>query len=106
MKKLLLPIMILIALVIGSTSCSSIDTRSKGKQSGLYPGVKAGKEAYEKADGITENSTAIIDLPFSFALDTVLLPLDLLGVTSKGEKGKADKPVEPEAPQSKPAPQP
>jgi uncharacterized protein YceK len=106
MKKLLLPIMVLTALVIGSTSCSSIESRSKGTQSGLYPGVKAGKEAYDKADGITENSTAIIDLPFSFALDTVLLPLDLLGVTSKGEKGKTAEPAEPEAPQPKPAPKP
>ena len=92
MQKLLLPITIMAALVIGATSCSSLNARSKGKQSGLYPGVKADKEAYEKADGITENSTAIIDLPFSFALDTALLPLDLLGVTSKGKKDNATVP--------------
>ena len=98
MKKLLLPITIITVLVMGAASCSSIDARSKGKQSGLYPGVKADKEAYEKADGITENSTAIIDLPFSFALDTALLPLDLLGVTSKGKKGKDDNAAVPELP--------
>ena len=98
MKKLLLPIMVMTVLVMGAASCSSIDARSKGKQSGLYPGVKAGKEAYEKADGITENSTSIIDLPFSFALDTALLPLDLLGVTSKGKKGKEDNATVPELP--------
>ena len=92
MKKLLLPITVMTILVVGAASCSSINARSKGKQSGLYPGVKAGKEAYEKADGITENSTAIIDLPFSFALDTVLLPLDLLGVISKGKEDNATVP--------------
>lgn len=92
MKKLLLPITVMTIIVVGAASCSSINARSKGKQSGLYPGVKAGKEAYEKADGITENSTSIIDLPFSFALDTALLPLDLLGVTSKGKEDNATVP--------------
>ena len=92
MKKLLLPITVMTILVVGAASCSSINARSKGKQSGLYPGVKAGKEAYEKADGITENSTSIIDLPFSFALDTALLPLDLLGVISKGKEDNATVP--------------
>ena len=98
MKKSLLSITIMAAFIIGSTSCSSIDARKKGSQSGVYPGVKAGTEAYKKADGITENSLTIVDLPLSFALDTALLPIDILGSVFKG---KDDKPSEPEA-----APQP
>ena len=93
MKKSLLSITIMAAFIIGSTSCSSIDARKKGSQSGVYPGVKAGTEAYKKADGITENSLTIVDLPLSFALDTVLLPFDLLGITSKGKE--AEKPAAP-----------
>ena len=93
MKKSLLSITIMAAFIIGSTSCSSIDARKKGSQSGVYPGVKAGTEAYKKADGITENSLSVIDLPLSFALDTVLLPFDLLGITSKSKE--AEKPAAP-----------
>ncbi len=82
MKKLLLIIFSVAILV--STGCSSIKSRSDGTQSGLYPGVKA------DLDGSSESSAAsILDLPFSFALDTVLLPFDLL-------KGKDDKPAAPE----------
>ncbi len=83
MKKRLLIIFSVSILV--STGCSSIKSRSDGTQSGLYPGVKA------DLDGSSESSAAsILDLPFSFALDTVLLPFDLL-------RGKDDKPAEPEA---------
>ena len=96
MKKLLL-IMFVWAFVIGSTGCSSIDARSGGTQSGLYPGVKQSKENYDTRGsggvaGILALPYAILDLPSSFALDTVLLPLDLL----KGLdflKGKDAKPA-------------
>ena len=79
MKKLLLIIFSVAILV--STGCSSIKSRSDGTQSGLYPGVKS------DLDGSPESPAAsILDLPFSFALDTVLLPFDLL-------KGKDDSPA-------------
>ena len=103
MQKLILPITIMAAFIIGANGCSSVNTRLKGNQSGVYPGVKAGTEAYKKADGITENSLTIVDLPLSFALDTVLLPFDLLGITSKGKK--AEESAAP-APAPKPAPKP
>ena len=98
MKKLLLSVTIIAALIAGATGCSSLDTRYNGDPSGLYPGVKAGKKAYDKADGIAEKSPRFIDLPLSFALDTALLPLDLLGVTSKRKKGKDDNATVPELP--------
>ena len=96
MKKLLL-ITFVGALVIGSTGCSSIDARSGDTQSGLYPGVKQSKENYDtRGSGggaaILALPYAILDLPSSFALDTVLLPIDLL----KGLdflKGKDAKPA-------------
>ena len=98
MKKLLLSVAIMAALIAGATGCSSLNTRYNGDQSGLYPGVAASLGAYDKADGIAEKSPTIIDLPLSFALDTALLPLDLLGVTSKGKKGKDDNATVPELP--------
>ena len=93
MKKLLL--ITFLSTILASTGCSSIDARSGGTQSGLYPGVKQSKENYDTRGsggvaGILALPYAILDLPSSFALDTVLLPLDLL----KGLdflKGKDDK---------------
>ena len=89
MRKLLL--ITFSAAILVSTGCGSIESRSDGTQSGLYPGVKA------DLDG-PSSAASIVDLPFSFALDTVLLPIDILGSVFKG---KDDKPSEPEA-----APQP
>ena len=85
MKKLLL--ITFSAAVLVSTGCGSIESRSDGTQSGLYPGVKA------DLDG-PSSAASIVDLPFSFALDTVLLPIDILGSVFKS---KDDKPSEPEA---------
>ena len=91
MQKLLLPITIMAAFIIGSTSCSSIDARKKGSQSGVYPGVKA----YKKAHGTDVNATKpiynAIDLPLSFALDTGLLPIDILRSTLKGKDDNSTK---------------
>ena len=85
--KNLLQITIATVLITGLTGCGSLESRSDGTQSGLYPGVKA------DLDGASESSAAsILDLPFSFALDTVLLPFDLL-------KGKDDSPAPKAAPQ-------
>ena len=86
MKELLL--IIFLAAILVSTGCSSVDARNKGTQSGLYPGVKAG------LDGSSGTAAQVLDLPFSFILDTVLLPIDLL---RSGSKGENDKPAEPEA---------
>ena len=104
MKKLLL-ITFVGALVIGSTGCGSIlarnDKKKKIRPAGLYPGVKVDKEIYNGGHGIGgvfNKPIAVVDFPFSFALDTALLPIDILGSVFKG---KDDKPSEPEA-----APQP
>ena len=85
MQKLLLPITIMAVFIIGANGCSSINARTKGSQSGVYPGVKA----YKKAHGTDVNATKpvynAIDLPLSFALDTGLLPIDILRSTLKGK---------------------
>ena len=109
MKKLLL-ITIATALVTGATGCGSILARNDKalRPAGLYPGVKVDKEIYNgghggSIGGVFNKPISVVDFPFSFALDTALLPIDILGSIFKG---KDDKPSEPEAPQSKPAPQP
>ncbi|MBC8326502.1 MAG: YceK/YidQ family lipoprotein [Verrucomicrobia subdivision 3 bacterium] len=97
------------ALIVASTGCMSLEARGKGTQSGLYPGIKAGTEYNKGAANATGLGSAMgpaivtIDRPFSFALDTVLLPIDLLGSIFGGKKEKA---AEPEPPQPEPAPQP
>ena len=81
----------------------------KGTQSGLYPGVKEGMEGINSAHGIGGNFVkplVIADLPLSFALDTALLPVDILRSAFKGKKGQEDKHAESEAPQPKPTPKP
>ena len=88
MKKLFL-ITIATALIMGTTGCASVFARSKGTQSGLYPGVKEGKEAIEGAHGIAGifvKPVAIADLPFTFALDRGLLPIDILLSVFKGKE--------------------
>jgi uncharacterized protein YceK len=73
------------------------------------PESKAGSEYNEGAANATGLGSALgpaivtLDRPFSFALDTALLPFDLLGSIFGGKKEKA---TEPETPQPKPAPQP
>ena len=97
------------ALIVASTGCMSLEARGKGTRSGLYPGIKAGTEYNKGAANATGLGSALgpaivtIDRPFSFALDTALLPLDLLGSIFGGKK---DKPAESETPQPEPAPQP
>jgi len=97
------------ALIAGTTGCMSLEARGKGTQSGLYPGIKAGTEYNKGAANATGLGSALgpaivtLDRPFSFALDTALLPLDILGSIFGGKK---DKPTEPETPQPEPAPQP
>ena len=104
---------ILAAAILGgllaSTGCMSLEARGKGTQSGLYPGIKAGSEYNEGAANATGLGSALgpaivtLDRPFSFALDTALLPLDLLGSIFGCKKEKAAKP---ETPQPELAPQP
>jgi uncharacterized protein YceK len=82
MKKFLL-VAFIGFLGIGSTGCSSIDARTGGTQSGLYPGVKQSKENYDThgsagAEGFLVLPYVILDLPSCFVVDTVLLPVDLL----------------------------
>ena len=87
MQKLLLPITIMAALVIGATSCSSLNARSSGSHSGLYPGIKAIKD-----NNATDPVYQIVDGPLSLALDTALLPLDILGSVFKGKDNNASVP--------------
>jgi uncharacterized protein YceK len=81
MKKILL--ITFSGAILALTACSSIDARSGGTQSGLYPGVKQSKENYDTHEsagvaGVLALPYAILDLPSCIAVDTVLLPLDLI----------------------------
>ena len=91
MKKSLLSITIMAVFIIGATGCSSIDARSKGSQSGVYPGVKAYKKAHGTDVNATKPGYKVIDLPLSFALDTGLLPIDILRSTLKGKDDNSTK---------------
>ena len=92
MQKLLLPITIMAAFIIGANGCSSIDARTKGSQSGVYPGVKAYKKAHGTDVNATKPGYKVIDLPLSFALDTGLLPIDILRSALKGKDDNSTAP--------------
>ena len=91
MQKPLLPITIMAVFIIGANGCSSVNTRLKGSQSGVYPGVKAYKKAHGTDVNATKPGFEVIDLPLSFALDTGLLPIDILRSTLKGKDDNSTK---------------
>lgn len=72
----LLPLAGMICCTMATTGCSSMMSHT-GASQGYYPGTRA------SADMLTDNQTswalkplALIDLPFSAVLDTLLLPWD------------------------------
>jgi len=87
-KKYIAIIVILISLLY-LTGCASIDYRT-GRPAyhvspGTYPGVRndiaqlsrGGSDSMGMVPGWVYNTVAIIDLPFSFILDTLCLPYDI-----------------------------
>lgn len=77
-KKTLLFLITANMTLIGISGCSSVMTHS-GPYQGYYPGSRASLAVLEDHD--TDWSLipfAVIDLPFSTVLDTLLLPYDYL----------------------------
>lgn len=79
----------IIALIIVFTGCASIHQRSRYySPPERYPGVEEDISAMRSHDSISRawgpvasfiaTATSIIDIPFSFVLDTILLPYDLM----------------------------
>ncbi|CAK9886892.1 MAG: hypothetical protein XXXJIFNMEKO3_03342 [Candidatus Erwinia impunctatus] len=68
---------LLIGVAVSATSgCSSIMSHSGGDQ-GYYSGTRAGLDVItDDHNGWVMRPLALIDLPFSAMLDTLLLPLD------------------------------
>ena len=58
-----------------SAHCHARDPESAGKPSYIYSGTEM---------DVREGSLYLIDLPFSFCLDTLLLPFDIYAVTVNG----------------------
>lgn len=64
--------------LLGTNGCSSVMTHT-GPYQGYYPGARASIKVIQDDDsGWTMVPLAVIDLPFSALLDTLLLPYDYL----------------------------
>ena len=72
-------ILLLLMVTVFSVGCSSMKARGVHQQGGPYPGVRNLSDNYSEADwGAARVPAMILDLPFSSAVDTLALPLDVL----------------------------
>ena len=72
-------ILLLLMITVLSVGCSSMKARGVHKQGGPYPGVRNLGDNYSETDwGAARVPAMILDLPFSTAVDTLTLPLDVL----------------------------
>ncbi|HEB0854142.1 TPA: YceK/YidQ family lipoprotein [Citrobacter freundii] len=75
-KKMLLTVIMYSAMVLVS-GCSSVMSHTGGKE-GTYPGTRASATMISESDtNRGTKSLAILDMPFTAVLDTILLPWDL-----------------------------
>lgn len=75
-KKMLLTLMVCSGMVFVS-GCSSVMSHTGGKE-GTYPGTRASATMIGDSDtNWGTKSLAILDMPFTAVLDTLLLPWDL-----------------------------
>ena len=95
MKKLIQSTILLIGTSTLFSGCASIFS----ERDGIYRGVSydldvmAGKPVKRRfLDFRPDKSCAPVDLPFSFALDTVLLPIDIIRAVSKGSSKESSTP--------------
>ena len=78
MKKSFI-LFLLLTVTLLSVGCSSMKARGVHQQGGPYPGVRNLSDNYSEADwGVARVPAMILDLPFSTAVDTLALPLDVL----------------------------
>lgn len=65
-----------VCLSLTSSGCSSVMTHT-GPDQGYYPGTRASADIVADSNsGWPMRSLAVVDLPFSALLDTLLLPMD------------------------------
>jgi uncharacterized protein YceK len=86
--------MALCILALSLQGCASIGARTdteSGSPRYIYPGVQRDYEGLAHADVPPASLVCFFDLPFSFAVDTVLLPVDvaIVAVSGKGRSGQA-----------------
>ena len=60
------------------TGCASIGAHSEGPRPDPYAGVRADADSIAHLAKHPSQSWAIIDLPFSFVWDTLVLPCDVI----------------------------
>ena len=89
LNKVLL-VIIMIGVLVSSSGCASLEARSKEKEPSVYPFRKVGFN-------LLDPFGASVDVILSPALDTVLLPIDIIRVIAKGS-GKGDKKPKEEKP--------
>ena len=95
--------MLLLSLALCCTGCSTVIGRATNpRPPGAYTGVRVAGEQIEGRASAFSSIASVVDFPFSFAADTLLLPVDLAnaigkgsGETPAGEHGK--KPAKQEA---------
>ena len=76
MKSFTAKVMLVIAVGL-LAGCSSMKSRQVLSEGGVYPGVRNLGQNYPAADwGVARVPAMIIDLPFSTAADTLVLPFD------------------------------
>ncbi len=86
----------LLIVLCMSTSCASIIARAETEACGppkgrsqlpisdrIYPGLQGFPRYYEEGEG-WEKVVLVIDVPFSLAFDTLVLPFDILGIPVPG----------------------
>ena len=86
-------------LLIGSSTLFSGCASMLSQRDSIYPGVSydldvmAGKPIKRQfLEFRPDKSCAPVDLPFSFALDTVLLPIDIIRSVPKGSSKESSTP--------------
>ena len=70
----------LVLVALSCTSCASMTARSEPRTEKFYPGVKNDLYYLQNPDAQGYGSLTwlnAVDLPFSFLLDTLLLPIDV-----------------------------
>lgn len=71
--------------LVSTSGCSSVMMHS-APYSGYYPGTRASAETItDKNSGWVMRPLAVLDLPFSAVMDTLLLPLDYYRSDDKGD---------------------
>lgn len=91
LKSVLSAFVLAVGIVIALSGCSSVMTRTGGDQ-GYYSGTRAGIDMLEDDHTSWAMMPLVaIDIPFSAALDTLLLPYDYYHSDDQSDKSLHDR---------------